>query len=204
MNDSKIGQLILQLRKEKGLTQQQLASQLNVTNKAVSKWECGNGAPDVSLWEKLSAILGADLLKLLQGELNPNVPDVGKIDRIRFYVCKACGNILTSTSNAAISCCGRRLSPLVPANENPEHEISVKKMDIEYYVSMKHDMSKTHYIAFAAYVSDDRIWFQRFYPEQSPGFLIPVIRKKGTLYLYCIKHGLFKYPLTIGRKISNF
>ena len=75
MDCEKIGQLILQLRKEKGLTQQEIAAQLNISNKTISKWECGKGAPDVSIWEGLSAILGADILKLLQGELNPNRMD---------------------------------------------------------------------------------------------------------------------------------
>lgn len=41
MDCAKVGQLIMQLRKEKGLTQRQLAEQLNISNKTVSKWECG-------------------------------------------------------------------------------------------------------------------------------------------------------------------
>ena len=45
---------IFQLRTEKGLTQKQVADQLNISNKTVSKWECGSGCPDVSLWEALA------------------------------------------------------------------------------------------------------------------------------------------------------
>lgn len=48
-------------------------------------------------------------------------------------------------------------------------------------------MTKNHYLAFAVYVYDDRMWFQRFYPEQSASFRMPVMRKKGDLY--CVKHG---------------
>ena len=48
MDNEKVGQLILQLRKEKGLTQQQLAEMLHISNKAVSKWECGHGGRDES------------------------------------------------------------------------------------------------------------------------------------------------------------
>lgn len=193
MDCEKLGQLILQLRKEKGLTQQEIAMQLNISNKTVSKWECGKGAPDVSLWEGISAILGADILKLLQGELNPNHMDIGKIDNIRFYVCSNCGNILTSTGKANISCCGRRLSPLPAALEAVGHEISVEEMDTDYFITIKHEMSKEHYISFAAYVYDDRIWFQRLYPEQAPTFRMPVMKGGGNLYLHCIKDGLFKY-----------
>lgn len=193
MDYEKLGQLILQLRKEKGLTQQEIAAQLNISNKTISKWECGKGAPDVSLWEGLSAILGADILKLLHGELNPNRLDIGKIDNIRFYVCPNCGNILTSTGRANISCCGRRLSPLSATREVAGHEISVEEMDIDFFITIKHCMSKEHYISFAAYVYDDRIWFQRLYPEQNPTFRMPVMKGGGNLYLYCTKDGLFKY-----------
>lgn len=193
MDCAKIGKLIEHLRKEKGLTQKEVAEQLNISNKTVSKWECGKGAPDVSLWEGLSAILGADILKLLQGELNPNRLDIGKIENIRFYVCPSCGNILTSTGKAGISCCGRRLSPLSAVTEITGHEISVEEMDTDYFITIKHDMSKKHYISFAAYVYDDRIWFQRLYPEQSPAFRMPVMKGGGNLYLYCTKDGLFKY-----------
>lgn len=193
MDCAKIGKLIEHLRKEKGLTQKEVAEQLNISNKTVSKWECGKGAPDVSLWEGLSAILGADILKLLQGELNPNRLDIGKIENIRFYVCPSCGNILTSTSKAGISCCGRNLSPLSAVTEITGHEISVEEMDTDYFITIKHDMSKRHYISFAAYVYDDRIWFQRLYPEQNPAFRMPVMKGGGNLYLYCTKDGLFKY-----------
>lgn len=193
MDCAKIGKLIEHLRKEKGLTQKEVAEQLNISNKTVSKWECGKGAPDVSLWEGLSVILGADILKLLQGELNPNRLDIGKIENIRFYVCPSCENILTSTGKAGISCCGRRLSPLSAVTEITGHEISVEEMDTDYFITIKHDMSKKHYISFAAYVYDDRIWFQRLYPEQSPAFRMPVMKGGGNLYLYCTKDGLFKY-----------
>ena len=138
---------------------------------------------------------GADILKLLKGELHPNRPDVGKIDKIRFYICPVCGNILTSTGKANISCCGRHLSPLTPVSGDDEHEISIEEMDTDYYVSIRHEMSTTHYISFTAYVHDSYIWFQRLYPEQSPACRIPIVRSDGNLYLYCVKHGLFKYPL---------
>ncbi len=199
MDCAKIGQLIFQLRTEKGLTQKQVADQLNISNKTVSKWECGSGCPDVSLWEALANVLGADILKLLQGELDPNQPDAGKIDNIRFYVCSSCGNILTSTGKAEIACCGRRLSPMSPEPEYQNPAISVEETDMDYYVTVQHEMCKEHYISFVAYVYNDRIWFQRLYPEQNPAFHIPAARGKGNLYLYCIKDGLFKYPHLLSR-----
>ena len=58
MNQQKIGKLIAKLRKEKGLTQAELGEKLGVGYKAVSKWENGNGMPDVSLFQPLCDILG--------------------------------------------------------------------------------------------------------------------------------------------------
>lgn len=197
MDCAKVGKLILQLRKEKGLTQKQVADRLNISNKTISKWECGLGCPDVSLWEELAKVLGADILKLLQGELRPNRPDVGKMNRIQFYVCPTCGNILTSTGAASIACCGRRLQPLTPIMSTSEHDLHIEEIDDEYYATVEHEMCREHYLLFAACVNDDRIWFNRLYPEQSPAFRFPHMRSGANLYLYCTTHGLLKYNLDI-------
>lgn len=57
MDNQKLGIFITELRKEKGLTQAQLAQKLNVTDKAVSKWERGVGFPDIKLLEPLADVL---------------------------------------------------------------------------------------------------------------------------------------------------
>ena len=67
MNYEEIGEFISKLRKEKNLTQKDLAMKLGVTDKAVSKWERGLGCPDVSLLETLSKILDVSILELLKG-----------------------------------------------------------------------------------------------------------------------------------------
>ncbi len=67
-NFSKMAQFISELRKEKKLTQKDLAEQLGVTDKAVSKWERGLSCPDISLLSKLSHILGVTTGELLNGE----------------------------------------------------------------------------------------------------------------------------------------
>ncbi|WP_407306415.1 helix-turn-helix domain-containing protein [Desulfosporosinus sp. SB140] len=193
MDCAKVGRLIFHLRKEKGLTQQQVADLLNISNKTISKWECGLGCPDVTLWSELSEVLGADIQNMLEGKLDPNLPDVGKIYNTQFYVCPACGNILTSTGNASITCCGRKLRQLKPVPYTIEHEITVEEMDMDYYVSIRHIMTKDHYITFVAYVLYDRVLLIRLYPEQSAEARIPMMKKGGDLYLYCTKHGLQKY-----------
>ena len=71
MDQEKIGKFILQLRKEKGLTQKELAEKLEVTDRAVSKWENGRGMPDVALMKPLCEILGISVNELLGGERFP-------------------------------------------------------------------------------------------------------------------------------------
>ena len=68
MDNIQFGAFIAQLRKEQGLTQKELADKLNVTDKAVSKWETGKGFPDVKLLEPLARALGVSLVELMQGK----------------------------------------------------------------------------------------------------------------------------------------
>lgn len=192
MDCTKTGKLIAALRKEKGMTQKNLADALGVLNKTVSKWECGSGCPDLSYWPELSAILCVDMVQMMEGEITSNKPDSGNIDKIRFYVCPDCGNILAGTGSASVFCCGRKLEYLTLAEKTEELEISVEESDIDYYITFRHAMEKEHYIAFAAYVKSDRILLIRLYPEQSSAFRIPIC-SGGKLYLYCIRHGLTLY-----------
>lgn len=67
VDSQKIGRFILEKRKVLGYTQQQLAELLGVTNKAVSKWETGEGLPDISLFPVLSEVLGVSVDELLRG-----------------------------------------------------------------------------------------------------------------------------------------
>ena len=67
--DAKItGCFIAQLRKELGLTQKELAEKLEVTDKAISRWETGKGLPDTSLLKPLAEIFGVSVGELLSGK----------------------------------------------------------------------------------------------------------------------------------------
>ena len=68
MDAKKIGAFIAAARRARGLTQQQLAEKLGITNRAVSKWETGQGLPDIVLLPDLSAALGVTVDALLAGE----------------------------------------------------------------------------------------------------------------------------------------
>lgn len=191
MDCEKVGKLIRTLRTEQGLTQKNIADALGISNKTVSKWECGLGCPDLDLWPELSVILGADMSQLMEGEITRNRPDSGNISRVRFYVCPDCGNILFSTGAATIHCCGRRLERIDPATEDLP-EVTVEEMDTDYYLTFDHPMTKGHYLTFAAYVKSDRITLHRFYPEQEAAVRFPA-QRGGKLYVCCNTHGLMRY-----------
>lgn len=72
MDLDNVGKLIKDLRMKKGLTQEELASKINVTNKAISRWECGKGLPDTSLLEPLSKELDISISELLNGHCTSN------------------------------------------------------------------------------------------------------------------------------------
>ena len=69
MNQVKIGKFIAECRKKNGLTQMQLAEKLNITDRAVSKWENGKSLPDSSIMLELCAVLGISVNDLLSGEV---------------------------------------------------------------------------------------------------------------------------------------
>ena len=68
MGNEKMGAFIAELRKEKGMTQRELAAKLNITDKAVSKWERSLSLPDIALLTPLAQELGVSVGELLEGE----------------------------------------------------------------------------------------------------------------------------------------
>lgn len=68
MNQEKIGKFLKGLRKEKGLTQEQFAEIVNVSNRTVSRWENGNNMPDLDVLIQLSDYYEIELRELLEGE----------------------------------------------------------------------------------------------------------------------------------------
>lgn len=98
MDNEKIGQFICELRKSKKMTQKDLATQLNITDKAVSKWERGLSYPDISLLASIADVLGVTTSELLNGEKNSSsCEDVeGTIDNALHYADKTAKNRLKS------------------------------------------------------------------------------------------------------------
>ena len=190
MDYEKIGALIRRLRTRQGLTQRQLAERLEVSDKAVSKWERGQGCPDVSLLPRLAQTLGVELEGLLAGELSERDQTGGTMNNLNFDVCPTCGNLVTSADEAAVSCCGQKLSPLEAVKAPEAERLTVELIENDYFITSSHPMTKEHYVSFVALVTGDTLILKRLYPEWDLQTRLPRIGH-GKLYWYCVQHGLF-------------
>lgn len=185
------GATIKRLREAKGITQSQLAEKIGVGSKAVSKWETAKGLPDITLIEPLSKALGVSVVELMSGETVINKNTSSNILRSKFYVCPICGNIIRTTGDTVISCCGITLPSLEAEDVDNKHEINIEKVEDEYFITVNHDMTKTHFISFIAHLTSDRVQFVKFYPEGNAETRLQ-LRGRGYLYIFCNKHGLMK------------
>ena len=194
MNPYVTAAAIKTLREQKGMTQAELAELIGVTDKAVSKWEAAKGLPDISLLEPLAAALGASLPELINGSRIINKNRCGNMLRTKFYVCPVCGNVIHSTGETVACCCGITLPALEAEEADEEHALKVENVEDEYFVSVRHEMTKEHYISFIAWVTGDRLQLVRLYPEGNAEARLQR-RGRGELYFYCNRHGLFKQKI---------
>ena len=195
MNQYVTGAMIKRLREERKITQQQLAEIMNVSDKAISKWETGRGYPDITLIEPLAKALGVSVIELFSGEDVVNTNKVSNMLRANLYVCPICGNVIYSSGEAVVSCCGITLPALEAEPVDNGHKVNIEKVEDEYYVTIAHEMSKSHYISFIAAVQNDGCEIRKLYPE-GPAEARFKTRLTKHLYYYCNRHGLFaKTPI---------
>ena len=190
------GATIKRLRENKGLTQDELAQKIYVSNKTISKWENGHGLPDISLLEPLAKALDISVIELFSGNEVRNKNRTFNMKKVLFYICPVCGNVIQATGDAVISCCGITLPPLeveedCDADLAAEHQIKTEKVEDEYYVTIDHPMTKEHYISFIVAVYDNGVDFLKLYPEGSAEARFKIARAKFVL-AYCNHHGMFK------------
>lgn len=191
MNPEKTGKIIHDDRIKKGLTQKQLADAIAVTDKAVCKWEKGHGCPDITLLSQLSKVLEIDIQSILQGEVVRDRSIAGNMNRVKFYRCPTCGNLVTSVKAIEISCCGNKLN-FAEARQTTEEKYQpvIREFDGQYTVSFNHPMTKEEYIANIITVQYDKILVINLFAEQEAMVTLPqigglrlfVITNKGELF----------------------
>lgn len=192
MNHYITGAAIKNLRERKHFTQAALAALLGVSDKAISKWETGRGLPDITLVEPLAKALGVSVIELMSGQHTENRNVAGNLSRSIFYVCPICGNILYASGNTVVSCCGVTLPPLEAEDCDDNHAVTIEEVEDEHFITVHHEMTKSHFISFIAWVTTDRVQLVKLYPEGNPQIRLQ-LRGMGQLYLYCNKHGLMLY-----------
>lgn len=188
------GAMIRRLREKRRLTQQELAEKLTVSGKTISKWETGRGYPDISLVEPLAAALGVSVIELFSGTDVTNTNRSFNMLRLKLYVCPVCGNVIQSAGETIVSCCGLALPPLEAEEQDGEHRMSVARAEDEYYVTLAHEMRKTHYISFLLALRDEGFEFKKLYPEGGAEARFKIAGTRA-LYCCCNRHGLFKADL---------
>ena len=105
MEKRTMGSFMAALRKANGLTQQQVADKLNVSNKTVSKWECNEGYPEISMLPVIAELYSVSVDELLRGEriskvIDEEKADVKSAERIKFLIEKA---IVKFTNHSIVS-----------------------------------------------------------------------------------------------------
>ena len=190
MDCEKIGKMLYYLRKEKAMTQKQVADLMNISDKTISKWERGLGCPDLPLPPELSQIFDVNIEEILSGQVILNETVGGNMKKLKIYVCSQCGNLITTTGDANISCCSKKIGALEAIKASSEHQLAIEAVEDELYVSSTHEMSKEHYISFAVYVTGDKVFIVKQYPEWNLSFRFPKLGH-GKIYHYCSNHGLF-------------
>ena len=106
---------------------------------------------------------------------------------VRFHVCHKCGNVIVSTGDAKVECCGRTLPAL---RADISTGTRVETQGNEYVIPIHHPMTKDHYFMFFAAVSESGVQLARLYPGTEPEVRF---RKDGVkqIYMYCTVHGLY-------------
>ena len=191
MNTYVTSTTIKNLREKRDLTQAELAERIGVSSKTVSKWETAKGLPDISLLQPLAQALGLSVIELMNGQHITNRNISANLLRCKFHVCPVCGNIIHSTGNAVISCCGITLPALEAEEADGDHALTVEKVEDEHFLTVRHPMTKDHFISFMAFVTCDRIQLVKLYPEGNAETRLQ-LRGRGYLYYYCNRHGFYK------------
>lgn len=191
MNQYVTGNTIKQLREQKRMTQAELAEKIDVSSKTISKWETAKGLPDISLLEPLSAALGVSVLELMNGDAVINQNKSANMLRSKIYVCPICGNVIHTLGETVVSCCGVSLPALEAEEMDEHHVVEMEQVEDETYITVKHPMTKSHYISFLAYVTHDKFLMVKLYPEGEAACRFR-FRGRGYLYCYCNRHGLMK------------
>ena len=133
--------------------------------------------------EEAVSFMGAVLptLKRWRGAENRNIS--ANCTKSVFHVCPSCGNVVWSTGDATVNCCGNVLEPLVAVKNDGTLEATVEVADGCQRVHVDHPMTKDDHLLFIACVGDDLVRIKRLYPEQEARAEFP-LQGPSKVYVY--------------------
>ena len=143
--------------------------------------------------EEAVSFMGAVLPTLKRWRQVENRNRAANLKRSIFYVCPSCSNIVWSSGEATVTCCGNVLEPLAPVRKAGTLDATVEKVDGCLRVHVAHPMNKNDYLLFIAAVGDDLVRIKRLYPEQEARAEFP-LQGPCKLYAYGSDCGLVELP----------
>ena len=141
--------------------------------------------------EEAVSFMGAVLPTLKRWSTVENSNVAANLKKSAFCVCPSCGNIIWSTGEAAVTCCGNVLNPLEAKKNNGILDAAVEVADGCQRVSVAHPMSKQDHLLFIASVGDDLVRIKRLYPEQEARAEFP-LQGPSKVYAYGTGCGLIE------------
>ncbi len=148
MNQEKIGKFIASLRKEKNLTQEQLATKLNISKNAVSKWERGICLMDMSLLKPLSEILDVSINEILNGEKISNKEFKEKADEVLTNTIKYSNKRISKIKKIIIICIVTFVSLLFITTFSIDYSRVNKNLEPLFMVRVSEKGNKYTYLGF--------------------------------------------------------
>lgn len=112
---------------------------------------------------ELADKLGVSSKAVSKWENAKGLPDISLIEPIANALSVSVMELMTG--DTAVSCCGITLPPLEAEETDSEHQTVIEKVEDEQFITIRHEMTKQHYISFVAYLFSDRVQFVKFYPE---------------------------------------
>ena len=141
--------------------------------------------------EEAVSFLGAALSTLKRWSAVENRNVAANCRRSVFYICPSCGNIVWSTGEAVVSCCGAALEPLAATKNDSLLDATVEVADGCQRVHVAHPMTKQNHLLFIAAVGDDLVRIKRLYPEQEARAEF-ALQGPSSIYVYGRDCGLVK------------
>lgn len=186
MNAKETGRKIFELRKSLKYTQEEFGNSLGVNYRTVSKWERGDGLPDIGVLELISKLYGLDMAYLLSEEKVFN-KCASAVKRLKVFVCEECDNVVVSLNDADIICHGKHMKKLKFIESE---DIEIIRTNNELFVKLNGNMSKDDYVSFVLFILNDTYLLKKLYPEGGSEIVFPYLGK-GNIVWYRVTKGAF-------------